>query len=326
MVNTLLENPLQLAVLNPGGRDEEQYFPEGCGSPWDPGHPPVNFHAFAACTAGSFHRKVMTIPDSVPVLLLLRKDLKPSLLALRDLKARGHRVAISWKEAGLSQIAGQLDDPISLRIFHELHAQADAVLAPTEELKAIHEAVGGRNVQFIPNPYPVEDSRFNFAAPASTRGGIFLGTREFDTPSRNHAAALMIALSLGHRVTVMNTSGRQGRLRLAAFNNPLMDIHEGSLPYPDYLKLMAQHALVFQLDRSAVPGQVAGDALLCGIPCVGGDGAVDRLAHPETCGFGRTTGELAGIAGKILEGWTPSLFPDTVSFSNVEKKLRALFV
>jgi hypothetical protein len=30
-----------------------------------------------------------------------------------------------------------------------------------------------------------------------------------------------------------------------------------------------------------VPGQVAGDAALCGVPCVGGDGAVDRLLLPE---------------------------------------------
>ena len=47
---------------------------------------------------------------------------------------------------------------------------------------------------------------------------------------------------------------------------------------------MARHRIVFQLDRSAVPGQVAGDALLCGLPCVGGDGAIDRLVFPELCG------------------------------------------
>ena len=63
------------------------------------------------------------------------------------------------------------------------------------------------------------------------------------------------------------------------------------LPYRDYLAEMARHKIVLQADKSAVPGQVAGDALLCRMPCVGGDGAIDRLAFPKTCGFGRSLGE-----------------------------------
>ena len=63
---------------------------------------------------------------------------------------------------------------------------------------------------------------------------------------------------------------------------------------------MARHRLVFQLDRSAVPGQVAGDALLCRIPCVGGDGAVERLAFENLNGLGRDPAELAALAGSLL--------------------------
>ena len=37
----------QLSVLNPGGRDLEQYFDEPV-APGAPGHPPINLHAFAA--------------------------------------------------------------------------------------------------------------------------------------------------------------------------------------------------------------------------------------------------------------------------------------
>jgi hypothetical protein len=55
-----------------------------------------------------------------------------------------------------------------------------------------------------------------------------------------------------------------------------------------------------QLDRSRVPGQVAGDALLARTICVGGDGAIDRVAFPTTCGEGRTMNDLVKIASNLL--------------------------
>src|SRR5947207_12822810 len=72
------------------------------------------------------------------------------------------------------------------------------------------------------------------------------------------------------------------------------------LPYREYLAEMARHKIVLQADKSAVPGQVAGDALLCRLPCVGGDGAIDRLAFPATSGHGRSLGELRDLAHRLL--------------------------
>jgi hypothetical protein len=71
--------------------------------------------------------------------------------------------------------------------------------------------------------------------------------------------------------------------------------------YPDYLRNVARHKIVLQLDRSQVPGQVAGDALLCRIPCVGGDGAIERIAFSKTCGEGRTITEIASMALDLLK-------------------------
>ena len=72
-----LPGQLRLAVLNPGGGDPFQAFPGRAGAPGTSGHPPVNYHAYAACTGGSFHRDAKTIPDEQnAVLLLLRRDLK----------------------------------------------------------------------------------------------------------------------------------------------------------------------------------------------------------------------------------------------------------
>lgn len=71
--------------------------------------------------------------------------------------------------------------------------------------------------------------------------------------------------------------------------------------YPEYLCDVARHKIVLQLDRSHVPGQVAGDALLCRIPCVGGDGAIERIAFSKTCGKGRTISEIASMALDLLK-------------------------
>ena len=78
----------RLTVLNPNGRDPEQEFSDGAGEPGSL-HAPVNFHAIAACTGGSFQREVRrAIAGKMPVLLLLRGDFKASERAFAELKRR----------------------------------------------------------------------------------------------------------------------------------------------------------------------------------------------------------------------------------------------
>ena len=293
---------MRLAVLNPGGNDREQSFPAGAGAPDDAvPHPPVNYHAYAACTRGTFYRDAGRIPPGgQAVLLVLRRDLKMCLKAMRLLKSDGRTVAVSLKESGMHQVAQLLGDAENMALFREICAAADGCIASTSNLAGIYEAAGGKNVRFIPTPYPVESAIWNFERPLEMRAGIFIGTREWDTPSRNHAAALMLAASLGAPVTVINEDGRAGRKRIEAAGIANPRVIEGKLPYPGYLRLMASHRLVLQLDRSAVPGQVAGDALLCGLPCVGGDGAIERIAYPGICGSGRDPQALREIAAELL--------------------------
>ena len=269
---------MQVAVINPGGRDAEQLFPEGAGTPDDRIHAPVNYHAYAACTGGGFYRDAARIPEACrAVLVLLRRDLKPALKALTALKAAGKVVAVSWKESGLHQIARQLDHAEALSLFREVCAQADGALSSTPELVALYREAGARVAEFIPTPYPVEDPLWDFGIPLSQRAGIFIGTREWDVPTRNHAVALLGAVKLGAPITVCNVDGRSGRKKLAALGCENMRVLEGRLPYTEYLREMAKCRIVFQRDASAVPGQVAGDALLCRMPCIGGNSAVEQL-------------------------------------------------
>ena len=288
----------RLTVLNPGGRDSEQDFSSGINAPNEPGHAPINFHGYAACTGGAFQHDVKrAVATGRPVLLLLRSDFKATQSALHTLKQHRLPVVVSLKETGLHQIARQLIHAKRAARFREIVQGADGCLAATPEALVFY-GTGG----FIPTPYPLHDRRWDFSRPFGERSGIFIGTREWKVPSRQHVAALVIALGLGEPVTVFDRNPRRCRKLVEALGLPAgpLRVITRRLPYRDYLAEVARHKIVLQADKSAVPGQVAGDALLCRIPCVGGDGAIDRLGFPKTCGFGRSLGELSKLAGQLL--------------------------
>jgi hypothetical protein len=265
------------------------------------------------------------------VLLLLRSDFRASEHALVELRRKGRFVAVSLKETGLHQIAQQMCHPAKLSRFTKILAQADACIATTPEAAEIYQRIRSEHqpatVAFIPTPYPIGNQQWDFSVPRNARSGIFIGTREWNVPSRNHLAALLVARQLsaatGESVTVVNLDGYRGRRLLGDLNFPKgkLRVIEKLKPYPDYLREVAQHKIILQLDQSRVPGQVAGDALLCRLPCVGGNGAVERMAFPKTCGEGRSISEIASIALDLLKD--PDL-RDTVVRESHERAAKRL--
>jgi hypothetical protein len=301
----------KLTVLSPGGRDPEQYFDQPV-TPDSGGHPPVNLHAFAACTRGAFHRETKSaIAEKTPILLLLRGDFKASQRALIECKEARRTVIVSLKETGLHQIAEQMSDGGRISRFLDIMMRADGCLATTPEAADLYRQARGKqdltSVGFVPTPYPLEDPKWNFSVQADKQNGILIGTREWDVPSRNHFAALLIARRLceatGEPVTVFNMDGGRGAKRLAGMSFPdgKLNIIDGRKPYAEYLRVVAAHKLVLQLDRSGVPGQVAGDALLCRTICVGGDGVIERIAFPNSCGNGRAFDQIISIASDLVK-------------------------
>ncbi len=323
-----------LAVLNPGGNDPTRLFYSGAGSPTDPGHPPVNYHSYAACLRTGFFQKEREVPPhaSAALVLMRKNGLKDALAAVVALKKRNCRTFISWKESGLHQVASALEDRGRYEKFREICQAADGFISSTTELVSLYQAAGCAQGEFIPTPYPVEEGVWNFSRPLEQRRGIMIGTREFDVPSRNHMLAINLAVGLGETVTVINTGGSYGERQLRAIS-PDLRIINGRQAYPDYLRLMANHRLVFQMDRSAVPGQVAGDALLCRLPCVGGDSAMERLAYPGLSGFGHEISEILPLVRQLLSDdkfylteieASQQAALETVSFSAVAKRLWGL--
>ena len=141
---------------------------------------------------------------------------------------------------------------------------------------------------------------------------------------------------MGEPITVFDEEAKRCRKLLTAFGVPRdsLRILEKRLPYRNYLAEMARHKIVLQADKSSVPGQVAGDALLCHLPCLGGDGTIDRLAFPAICGYGRSLGELQELAARLLR--EPDFYEETIvqsqalardrlSFEAVAPQLAAFF-
>jgi hypothetical protein len=292
----------RLAVLNPAGRDHEQHFAENRSATADE-HAPVNFHAYAACTHGAVFRDLKRASASGwPVLLLLRGDFRASERALAELKKSKRKTVVALKETGAHQVAQQLSDPTRFARFVRIVRTANGCVASTPEVADFFRLFRDKGIEYLPTPYPIEDDNWNWAL--ENRSGIFVGTRELAVPTRNHLSALLAVKKLSDAtkepVTVFNFDGRRGAKLISEIGFRKIRMHEKRVRYRAYLGEVARHKIIFQLDRSRVPGQVAGDALLCRSVCVGGDGAIERIAFPETCGEKRSDAELIEIAQRLL--------------------------
>jgi hypothetical protein len=280
---------LRVDVVNPHGRDAPVDYRTGVTPPEQPGHPPVNYWAFAAATAGRFHRDPADAHERVHlVVVLIRQRVGVSLAAVRMLKRAGQRVFVSWKESGARQIEHQLRWFWHRRALKRLLAEADGALAVTPAAAAHYRAMtdGRLPVALLPTPYPVDVPGWDFSVPVADRRGILVGTREFDVPGRRHAEALALAAECAREarapVTVMNFDGAKARRRIAqALAGTEHRVLEERLPYAGYLREVARHRVVLQLDDGEVPGQVAGDALLCRVVNAGGNGAIQQVAFPD---------------------------------------------
>ncbi|HEY3899935.1 MAG TPA: hypothetical protein VGM54_15055 [Chthoniobacter sp.] len=309
---------MKLAVLNPGGRDPRHEFPNGAGAPNDSILPPVGACGFAACTSGGFYRKDQEIPAELKhVLVLLGDNLKAFRQVFVELRSLGKTIAIAWRDPAPSYIAEQLAKPDKFKLFQEICQRADGAIATTPDLVGFFTAAGARHTEFIPTPWPIDDDRWNFGIPVEERRGIYVGTFEFRAPLQNHLSALLalrqLAASMYERVTLLNTEGRRGRefVKLLGYDEQLLKVVD--LPCPphrNYLKmsysafhlsLLAKHKLVWQLDGTGSFGQIAGDALLARVPCVGGVGTTERIVYPELCAHGRETEQLFDLAARLLE-------------------------
>jgi len=275
-----------LHVMVPGGRDALKDYACALPSPFDACHPPVNFHAMAAATGARFITQLTDLPDDARhLLILIPRRWKRTIDALEGARARKCRTLLTWKECGHHQLQDAFAHSAYADSMRHLFSLCDAAAyASLPARKRLQEVAPSIPHLDLPTPYPVDIPEWNALRTHPPGQGIFLGTREWNIPARHHRDALHMALELAAEhpaarpVTCINTDGWRGRLRTRSEKHLRI---LPPLPYLDYLRTIAAHRLIFQRDASSVPGQVAGDALLAGVPCLGGSGRVDSLAFPH---------------------------------------------
>jgi len=297
-MSILYESPVCLAVLNPKGRDPYLDYSAGPSS-YQPGiHAPINFHAYAAATNGAFFDStddfLVKREKFDAVIILIRRRPWITLDAVRKLKRAGVTVMVAWKECSHNQISRQLGTTMALRAYGEILELADGIISPTlawpPRVGGIEQNEFWQKLRFIPTPYPVDFPSWDFSTPLEERSGVLIGTREFKTEARNHIHAVARVASLAHefnipRVTVINSDKGSGlrilREMAHSFPRGCLQIQETKLGYLDYMRLLSSHRFIYQMDRSTVPGQVAGDCLLARTICAGGSSTIENIAFPD---------------------------------------------
>jgi len=300
-----------LTVLNPKGNDPEQYFDDYAGDVATTMPAPVNYHAYAACVAGSYQREVRkAIEMQRPVLMLIRHDLKVCRKALQQVKEAGLVAAVTLKETGYHQVHKLLNSGGKIRQLREILSLADGVVSPTQAMLPIYRSLrqghAPETCQFIVTPYPINDPRWDFSVPARERAGIFIGTRELETASRNHLQSLILVRTLATEldcpVGMVNSEGRELDRVLQSLNFPMRHTEiRGRMSQTDFLRFMATYRIVFQLDQSMVPGQVAGDCCLTRQISVGGNGSIDELVFGPFRADGQDRDGVMQVARGLLE-------------------------
>lgn len=306
-MNPKQKQEVKLSVFCPTGSDRYQHFDDFAGEVNDGIHPPINYHAYSACMGGAFHRDISTLDNDEMILLLLGNRLSLNLRLLKKMKLSGRIVLVAFKETGFQQIISRISCPRQIKKVREIFFLADGCISPTRALVSIYKSLTISPVVFIPTPYPIDDPRWDFSVPLEQRKGIFVGTREFFNYTRNHLFSLFLLKKIsdmtGEPVTLINTDGFRGSrlLKSIGFRDGLLREIKCILPYSSYLREMTKHKFVFQLDQSTVPGQVAGDALLCRMPCVGGNGEIESLVFPDLTATPGDSERIMDIAVKFCK-------------------------
>jgi hypothetical protein len=332
---------MQLCVLDPSSKDPDQTFPDFAGKPDLTKQSPLGYRGLAACTGGGYYRKDSSIPaHERRVLLVLHRNLKACRQNVINLRRAGKTIILAWSKPGAFELETILRSPSDLSLFREICGRAHGAIAVTSDVEPVFRGGGVLHVETIPMPLPVESPEWDFSIRPEDRQGIFLGTWDRSDVTRRHLTALMglrdVVSQMYEPLTVFNLDGWRGRrwLRQLGYPSGLLRVIERRLPHAEYLRKMATHKMVFQLDASGGPGRVAGDALLCRIPCIGGNGVTEQIIFPELSDLRTSTPDTLYAVSRLLDHGHDrelaveqalNLAKQRLSFEVIQQSLEQLF-
>ena len=259
-----------------------------------------------------------------PVLLLLRgpRHLSVAYNWMRYLKKAGRCVVVTFKEAGSIQVAAQYTRAADLRRLAAVLDLADGCLAPTPFLMDFFDLARPPAVDpALPRRLPVADipdalsggrSTLGFFHSARTGGGGFLSARASSifavAPAPRRASRRAPQL---HQSDERGCHGHQPRrparregARGAGVFGRSRRAHcaccRGRCPTLNTCARWRGTGSSSNSTAAACRDRSPGDALLCRLPCVGGDGAIEQIAFPDLAGHDKDPARLVEIAAAVL--------------------------
>lgn len=307
-----------------------------------------SFHSLAVAAQGEFF--VYNKPGWQGVfkyenIIILVKDTPKAVLPLiKQLKKAGKRVLVGFHENGdyLSQIIISQPSPDEFWLSHfaELVEESDGLYSIMPSKESIFEWFFNKPVFSTLHAAPYDEWRHNFSVPRKDRKGLFLATRTFNQfLRRNTFEGLMIAMTAmskinnekndteDHVTVVCEDSFHFDRIfSFFRHKNVPLDVVKGPLPYEDWLKLIAKHKMVFQFDYSNTLGQVAMDAALVDVPCIGSNTEVSRAAITDTLYDADTNLEyLTDYFGRPESSYVVKRVKEKTSFDVLRRDLKLIF-
>ena len=273
--------------------------------------PPLGYIGFAVASHGRIFRTLTdSVADPQPILIVADARLeaaKSAIQTIRNAAANApRRVLLTFVERAMKEIMAELRNPQSMERFKALLNLADGMIVSAPELLGF---INSLNVNcqciHIPAPYPLENPQWDVSLPTNQRSGIFFGDIPFREPDRNMLAwlyaAAEIAAKTGHHLSIFSTPGfSQGPTAAQLGLSAPMFTQIPACDYGSYLQHLASHRIVIKPNSLDGVSNVAGDALLSRIICVGGEGTLERVAFRESCGSGRSSDNIRAIAESLL--------------------------
>jgi hypothetical protein len=197
-----------LSVFCPTGSDRFQDFSKSPGLVDDSVHAPINYHAYAACMRGRFHKTLETISTMKSFYFSSMAGMREPTFKYQAAQSLRHSRPDGFQEDGLQQILPQISRPRTLTLLNELFTYSDGCISSTEELVPIYRSLSRSPVEFIPTPYPINDMKWDFSIRSAREGASFWEPGSFSMepqPSLCLAAFKTVDPGNGGAVDVMNT-------------------------------------------------------------------------------------------------------------------------
>lgn len=289
-----------LRVIDPRLRSLLQFFYQDVDAPGKGKVNAIGRCALAACTHGSVHREVDTVPAGEdPVLLLLSGDLDEDGNLVQSVSEQlpGRSILACWHEGFPWKVQDKnvKDWPLDGVITIDLETQKTL---ESFSLKCPHLR--------IQLPYPMESADWDLSTGAAARKpAIFVSAEGFNPESATHRKRLeLIRRLVAHGklpITLYFESG-ESRENLGDFSGAGIDEIEGPIPFVDFAESVSRHRFLSGFGKNPDGGHLLGDAVMTGTILVGGadNPDIEEILFPDTCPLETDPESILEAVGRIL--------------------------